>query len=72
MKLTGDDMFGQGLIDGIIKEPVGGAHSNWDEIFATVKSVILENLVTLKAKKTNVLVNERIEKFCKMGVVIES
>ncbi|MCX6312885.1 MAG: acetyl-CoA carboxylase carboxyltransferase subunit alpha [Bacteroidetes bacterium] len=72
LKLTGDDMFGQGLIDGIIKEPVGGAHSNWDEIFATVKSVILENLVTLKAKKTNVLVNERIEKFCKMGVVIES
>jgi acetyl-CoA carboxylase carboxyl transferase subunit alpha len=72
LKLTGDDMLGQHLIDGIIKEPVGGAHSNWDEIFATVKSVILDNLKNLKAKKTNALVNERIEKFCKMGVVIES
>jgi acetyl-CoA carboxylase carboxyl transferase subunit alpha len=71
LKLTGEDMLGQKLIDGIIKEPVGGAHANWDEIFATVKSVILENIKKLKAKKTTTLVNERIEKFCKMGVVIE-
>jgi acetyl-CoA carboxylase carboxyl transferase subunit alpha len=72
LKLTGEDMLGQKLIDGIIKEPVGGAHANWDEIFATVKATILENLATLKAKKTPALVNERIEKFCKMGVVLEA
>jgi acetyl-CoA carboxylase carboxyl transferase subunit alpha len=72
MKLTGQDMLGQGLIDGIIKEPVGGAHSNWPEIFATVKNTILENIAELKAKKTAALVNERIEKFCKMGVVHEA
>src|SRR5687768_7327464 len=35
LKLTGEDMLGQKLIDGIIKEPVGGAHANWDEIFST-------------------------------------
>ncbi|MDQ3111908.1 MAG: acetyl-CoA carboxylase carboxyltransferase subunit alpha [Bacteroidota bacterium] len=71
LKLTGEDMLGQGLIDGIIKEPVGGAHANWDEIFATVKNTVLKNLAELKAKKTATLVNERIEKFCKMGVVHE-
>ncbi len=71
LKLTGDDMLGQGLIDGIIKEPVGGAHSNWEEIFATVKAVILENLKVLKAKNKSDLVNERIGKFCGMGVVVE-
>ncbi len=72
LKLTGEDMLGQKLIDGIIKEPVGGAHANWEEIFTTVKKVILENIAELKAKKTTALVNERIEKFCKMGVVHES
>lgn len=72
MKLTGEDMLGQGLIDGIIKEPVGGAHANWDEIIATVKQTILDNLKTLNAKDRKKLVNERIEKFCKMGVVLEA
>lgn len=71
LKLTPQDMLGQGLIDGIINEPVGGAHSNWDEIFATVKTEILKHLAELKAKKDDVRVAERIEKFCKMGVVIE-
>src|ERR1044071_2872406 len=48
LKLTGEDLLGQGLIDGIIKEPVGGAHANWDEIIATVKQTILENYNALK------------------------
>jgi acetyl-CoA carboxylase carboxyl transferase subunit alpha len=72
MKLTGEDMLGQGLIDGIIKEPIGGAHSNWEEIIATVKQTILENLVTLKGKDKKKLVSERIDKFCRMGVVLEA
>jgi acetyl-CoA carboxylase carboxyl transferase subunit alpha len=72
MKLTGEDMLGQGLIDGIIKEPIGGAHSNWEEIIATVKHTILENLVTLKGKDKKKLVSERIDKFCRMGVVLEA
>jgi acetyl-CoA carboxylase carboxyl transferase subunit alpha len=72
MKLTGDDMLGQGLIDGIIREPIGGAHSNWDEMFVTVKEVILKHLETLKAMNADKRVNERIEKFCGMGVVNEA
>ncbi len=71
LKLTGEDMLGNGLIDGIIKEPNGGAHANWDEIFATVKTTLLENLKVLKEKNKSDLINERINKFCKMGVVVE-
>ena len=71
MKLTASDMLGQGLIDGIIQEPVGGAHANWDEIFANVKGEILKQVAILKPMDANVRVTKRIDKFCKMGVVIE-
>lgn len=71
MKLTASDMLGQGLIDGIIQEPVGGAHANWDEMFANVKGEILKQIAILKPMDANVRVSKRIDKFCKMGVVIE-
>ncbi|MBI3509198.1 MAG: acetyl-CoA carboxylase carboxyltransferase subunit alpha [Bacteroidetes bacterium] len=71
MKLTAKDMLGQHLIDGVIKEPVGGAHVNWDEIFATVKTEILKQVAELKMPDAKTLVKNRIEKFCAMGVVIE-
>jgi len=71
LKLTADDMFGNKLIDGIIKEPLGGAHANRPEIFATVKSEILRHLKHLNALDTNQRTQIRIEKFCAMGVVVE-
>lgn len=71
LKLTANDMFSQQLIDGIIPEPLGGAHVNPQEIFATVKQFILENLAELKSKPIADLVNSRIEKFSGMGVYNE-
>jgi len=71
LKLTPEDMLGQGLIDGVIKEPVGGAHANWEEMFATVKQELLRHITELKAMNANTRTSERIEKFCRMGVVIE-
>jgi acetyl-CoA carboxylase carboxyl transferase subunit alpha len=71
LKLTADDMMGQGLVDGVIKEPVGGAHTNWEEIFATVKNRIEEELQTLDQLTPEQRIDQRIEKFCKMGVVVE-
>jgi acetyl-CoA carboxylase carboxyl transferase subunit alpha len=71
LKLTGDDMLSQGLVDGVIPEPIGGAHTNWDETFETTKKVILEQLAELKKLSPNDRKEKRIEKFCKMGVVIE-
>ncbi len=69
LKLTSHDMSKNGLIDGIIPEPLGGAHRNPEEIYATVKSEILKHLKTLKKIKPEERINQRIDKFSAMGVV---
>jgi len=71
LKLTADDMYKNKLIDGIIREPVGGAHNNKEEIFATVKKTIKEELEILKKKTTEKLIEERINKFTDIGVFKE-
>ena len=71
LKLTPTDMMAQGLIDGVIKEPIGGAHTAPSEMFAIVKQEILKSLAELKSLDTAVRVKQRIDKFCAMGVVIE-
>lgn len=70
LKLTGDDMLSNGLIDGIIQEPVGGAHSNPAEMYANVKQEILKQLGELNAMDAGIRADKRIEKFCGMGVVV--
>jgi acetyl-CoA carboxylase carboxyl transferase subunit alpha len=71
LKLTAEDMLKNSLVDGIIKEPLGGAHQNRAEIFDTVKKEILKNIKELKKLSTEDLVNSRIEKFSDMGVYSE-
>lgn len=71
LKLTAKDMFKNGLVDGVIKEPIGGAHADPEAIFATVKKEILTSLEELKAVKIETLIDRRIKKFCAMGVVEE-
>jgi acetyl-CoA carboxylase carboxyl transferase subunit alpha len=71
LKLTAEDMMSQKLIDGIIKEPIGGAHTNPAEIFGTVRSEILKHITELRLLPVNELVRQRIDKFCSMGVVSE-
>lgn len=72
LKLTANDMLGNKLIDGIIPEPLGGAHTNHQEIFATVKSEILKHITALEKINSKKRVDQRIEKFCAMGVVEEA
>ncbi len=72
LKLTATDMFNLKLVDGIIMEPVGGAHSNPEKMFQTVKAEIKKYLPRLTATDPQVLVRNRINKFCSMGVVTES
>lgn len=69
LKLTSDDMMGNGLIDGIIKEPLGGAHNNQKETFEKVKQEILKHLANLKQQSPEQRIDSRIEKFSSMGVV---
>jgi len=67
LKLTAKDMFANKLIDGIIKEPVGGAHANTKENFAIVKSEIQKQISKLIEIEPAKRIDARIRKFSKMG-----
>ncbi len=71
LKLTAPDMLNNKLIDGIIAEPLGGAHRNMKVMAATIKHTIKESLAELDKLKPDKLKEMRIEKFCSMGVVVE-
>jgi acetyl-CoA carboxylase carboxyl transferase subunit alpha len=71
LKLTANDNLKLGIIDGIIPEPLGGAHHNYEEIFKSVKQQIMKDLRYLKTKSPGKLVDRRIEKFGEMGVFSE-
>jgi acetyl-CoA carboxylase carboxyl transferase subunit alpha len=71
LKLTADDMLKNGLIDGIVKEPMGGAHNDPQAMAETLKEELIKDLKALAAKDAQVRVDERIAKFCSMGVVQE-
>ncbi len=68
LKLTAEDMKKNKLIDGIIKEPLGGAHNNPEEVFENVRKTILSDIKKLSKIKPNDLTNKRIEKFTNFGV----
>lgn len=67
LKLTSDDMLQFGLVDGIIPEPIGGAHWDYDEAAANLKAYIKPLLAELKKIAPADRINLRIEKFRKMG-----
>lgn len=71
LKLTAKDMLGNKLIDGVIKEPVGGAHANPPEMFETLKKELLKHLPKLQEMDKEKLVEKRVNKFCSMGVFSE-
>lgn len=68
LKLTAQDLLGFGIIDEIVKEPLGGAHQNWDEAAIILKEAILRNLKELTKLSKEEILNERIEKFRRMGI----
>ena len=69
LKLTATDMKKNGLIDGVIDEPIGGAHRNHEQIFETVKAEIKKHLKDLEQLTPQQRIDSRIEKFSSMGVV---
>lgn len=69
LKLTSEDMLKNKLIDGIIKEPLGGAHANSEEMFNTVREEIVKHIEKLSALAPEKRVDQRIKKFGSMGVV---
>jgi acetyl-CoA carboxylase carboxyl transferase subunit alpha len=71
LKLTASDMLKNKLIDGIIDEPLGGAHNDIEMAIANVKKAIQTNYKRLKTLSSDKLIDERIAKFSDMGVVKE-
>jgi acetyl-CoA carboxylase carboxyl transferase subunit alpha len=71
LKLTGADMKRMKLIDGIIKEPVGGAHTDRAGAFVAVKEQIAIAFNELKNLPEEELVAQRMDKYAKMGVYKE-
>ena len=72
LKLTAQDLEGLGVIDGIIPEPIGGAHRNRDEIFANVIDAISQHLQNLLPLEGGQLRARRREKFLAMGRINEN
>ncbi|MFM7194592.1 MAG: acetyl-CoA carboxylase carboxyltransferase subunit alpha [Bacteroidota bacterium] len=71
LKLTAKDMLSNKLIDGIIREPLGGAHTDLKWMSGELKKVILAQHSELSALSAEDRISQRIEKFGAMGVVKE-
>ena len=71
LKLTAKDMKKMTLIDEIIKEPMGGAHTDRELMFQWVKKKIEKTYEELAALPVKTLIKERMEKYAEMGVYQE-
>ena len=71
LKLTAPDLLEQKLIDRIVPEPIGGAHTDYKEAAILLKKVIVEELSHLTKLRPEKLVENRLEKFSRMGQFIE-
>jgi acetyl-CoA carboxylase carboxyl transferase subunit alpha len=67
LKLTSEHMLGFGLVDGIIPEPLGGAHWDHNQAASLVKDQIIKAIGDLKDIDPDIRIDQRIEKFSNMG-----
>ncbi|MBX4970305.1 acetyl-CoA carboxylase carboxyltransferase subunit alpha [Rhizobium binae] len=67
MKITAEDLKSLGVIDGIISEPLGGAHRDPDSVIAATGDVIANALAEMASRSGEQLRNERRQKFLNMG-----
>jgi acetyl-CoA carboxylase carboxyl transferase subunit alpha len=71
LKLTANDMKNNGLIDEIIPEPLGGAHTDLKTSAKLLKKVLFKHVKQLEKMSPQERIDTRIEKFGKMGVFVE-
>ena len=67
MKLTAQDLRRGGIVQGVLREPEGGAHTNWEAVFRTVDAALVKELAGLEKLKGPALVKQRYEMFRAMG-----
>lgn len=68
LKITADDLLQFDIIDDVVKEPLGGAHYDYQKTAKNLKSKILKNLEELQIMSSENLKNDRYSKFRKIGV----
>ena len=67
LKLTARDCLELGIVDQVVQEPTGGAHTNHDEAARQLRRALLQELADLQSKTKRRLVSERYKKFRRMG-----
>ncbi len=72
MRVTAPDLLRLGVIDAIVREPAGGAHRNWAETAAHLRVALSDHLWELRSKSGEELVEERYDRFRRIGVFEES
>jgi acetyl-CoA carboxylase carboxyl transferase subunit alpha len=72
MRVTAPDLLRLGAIDAIVREPAGGAHRNWAETAAHLRVALSDHLWELRSKSGEELVEERYDRFRRIGVFEES
>lgn len=68
LKITSEDLLKLDIIDGIVKEPLGGAHNDYEMIGSSLKETILKAINELKNEQPDKLKEDRYNKFRRMGV----
>ena len=71
LKLTAKDMMEAKLVDGIVKEPLGGAHTAPQKMVELLRKTLVKTLDELEALPAEERISQRIDKFAAMGVVLE-
>lgn len=71
LKISGHSLQSLGIIDGIVKEPLGGAHRDYKCVANDLKNVILSSLLELSKLDVDTLLENRYNKFRKMGSFTE-
>jgi acetyl-CoA carboxylase carboxyl transferase subunit alpha len=71
MKIRSQDLFSLGIVDEILPEPCGGAHIDPDQTYKTVDKHLSQTLKKLQQKSKDELLEDRYQKFRKMGIYLE-
>jgi acetyl-CoA carboxylase carboxyl transferase subunit alpha len=70
LKLTAEDLLMQRVIDGIVPEPLGGAHRDYEATAANLKQRLIEEMRILVLRDRDTLLTDRLRKYRSMGVVL--
>lgn len=72
LKITSEDLMRLNIVDGVVKEPLGGAHYDWQLSSSNLKETVLAGIDELSKMSGDELKRDKYDKFRKMGVFLEN